>query len=83
MKDAFRKACEETGIIRATVHDLRAKSLTDTDKQGNDAQKLGGHTDGRMTQRYLRLREMKVAVGPRLSTDQSEARERVTKKPLE
>ncbi len=83
VKDAFRKACEETGIIRATVHDLRAKSLTDTDKQGNDAQKLGGHTDGRMTQRYLRLREMKVAVGPRLSTDQSEARERVTKKPLE
>nr|WP_314877270.1 tyrosine-type recombinase/integrase [uncultured Pseudomonas sp.] len=64
VKDAFRKACEEAAVAGATIHDLRAKSLTDTDKQGNDAQKLGGHADARMTKRYLRLREIDVAQPP-------------------
>ena len=64
VKDAFRKACDEAKVTGATIHDLRAKSLTDTDKQGNDAQKLGGHTDARMTKRYLRLREIDVAQPP-------------------
>ncbi|MGI9563827.1 tyrosine-type recombinase/integrase [Pseudomonas fulva] len=67
VKDAFRKACIKAKVSGATIHDLRAKSLTDTDKQGNDAQKLGGHTDARMTQRYLRLREVCVAQPPKLS----------------
>lgn len=64
VKQAFKKACEKAEVANATIHDLRAKSLTDTDKQGNDAQKLGGHTDARMTQRYLRLREIDVAEPP-------------------
>lgn len=64
MKQAFREACKKAGVTGATIHDLRAKSLTDTDKQGNDAQKLGGHTDARMTKRYLRLREIDVAQPP-------------------
>jgi integrase len=63
-KDAFRKACNSAGVKGATIHDLRAKSLTDTDRQGNNAQKLGGHSDARMTQRYLRLREIDVAQPP-------------------
>ncbi|MCE1082553.1 tyrosine-type recombinase/integrase [Pseudomonas asiatica] len=64
VKDAFKKACEKAKVTGATIHDLRAKSLTDTDRQGNDAQKLGGHTDAKMTKRYLRLREVDVAQPP-------------------
>ena len=64
VKQAFRSACVKADIEGATIHDLRAKSLTDTDRQGNDAQKLGGHTDPKMTKRYLRLREIDIAQPP-------------------
>lgn len=71
VKDAFRKACEKAKVTGATIHDLRAKSLTDTDKQGNNAQILGGHTDARMTKRYLRLREISIAQPPSLKWRQN------------
>ncbi|MBP5054360.1 tyrosine-type recombinase/integrase [Pseudomonas chlororaphis] len=64
VKDAFAIACKKAGVADATIHDLRAKSLTDTDDQGNNAQKLGGHTDAKMTARYLRLRKIDVAEPP-------------------
>jgi len=64
VKDAFKKACEKARVTGATIHDLRAKSLTDTDDQGNDAQKLGGHTNAKMTERYLRLRKIDIAQPP-------------------
>lgn len=64
VKDAFAISCKKAGVIDATIHDLRAKSLTDTDDQGNNAQKLGGHTDAKMTARYLRLRKIDVAEPP-------------------
>lgn len=64
VKDAFRASCDKCNITDTTLHDLRAKSLTDTNKQGNNAQKLGGHTDAKMTERYLRLREIDVAEPP-------------------
>lgn len=64
VKDAFKLSCQKAGVVGATLHDLRAKSLTDTDKQGNNAQKLGGHTDAKMTARYLRLRETDIAEPP-------------------
>lgn len=63
-KVAFREARDVAGVKGVTIHDLRAKSLTDTSRQGNDAQKLGGHTDARMTKRYIRLREIDVAQPP-------------------
>lgn len=63
-KMAFRADCKKAGLKDTTLHDLRAKSLTDTDKQGNNAQKLGGHSDAKMTARYLRLREIDVAEPP-------------------
>lgn len=66
VKQAFKAACEKAKVTEATIHDLRAKSLTDTDKQGNDAQTLGGHTDARMTKRYLRLRSIAIAHPPKL-----------------
>lgn len=45
VKDAFAI----TGVKGTNLHDLLAKSLSDTDDQGNDAQKLGAHTDAKMT----------------------------------
>lgn len=64
VKDAFATSCRKAGVEDASLHDLRAKSLSDTDDQGNDAQKLGGHTDAKMTQRYLRLRKINVGLPP-------------------
>ena len=64
VKDAFAISCRKAGVEDASLHDLRAKSLSDTDDQGNDAQKLGGHTDAKMTQRYLRLRKISVGLPP-------------------
>lgn len=66
VKDAFAISCKKAGVEDASLHDLRAKSLSDTDDQGNDAQKLGGHTDAKMTQRYLRLRKMTVGLPPKM-----------------
>lgn len=65
-KDAFALARKAAGVANVTIHDLRAKSLTDTKRQGNDAQKLGGHTDAKMTARYIRAREIDVAQAPTL-----------------
>ena len=59
--DVARKAA---GVPDARIHDLRAKSLTDAKRQGFDAQTLAGHTDARMTARYIRLRETPEATGP-------------------
>ena len=51
-------------VRHVTIHDLRAKSLTDTNRQGNNAQKLAGHADGRMTERYIRAREIDIGTPP-------------------
>ena len=58
-------ACIAAGVENAHLHDLRARSLTDTDAQGGDAQALGGHADKRMTERYLRLRKTPIVHGPK------------------
>jgi len=63
---AFIKAAKAANINDATIHDLRAKSLTDADSEGKDAQKLGGHRDQRMTARYLRGRKPTQASAPNL-----------------
>ena len=64
VKEAFASARKLAGVDDATIHDIRAKSLTDAKRQGLDAQKLGGHTDARMTARYIRAREIDVAQPP-------------------
>ncbi len=68
VKQMYQIACDRAGVADATLHDLRAKALTDTKRQGNDAQKLGGHTDAKMTARYIRNREIDVAEPPRMPT---------------
>lgn len=66
VKDAFAKVRKAAGIADVTIHDLRAKSLTDADGEGKDAQKLGGHTDSRMTARYLRGKKPTTAQAPNM-----------------
>ncbi len=65
----WEAACIEAGVTDANLHDLRAKSLTDTERQGNNAQLLGGHTDRRTTQIYIRLRDTPTAEPPTLPND--------------
>lgn len=64
VRDQWHKACEEAGVKDARLHDLRAKSLTDAKRQGKDAQALAGHASPAMTERYIRLRESPVVLGP-------------------
>lgn len=66
IKNAYQRACKAAGVTNTTLHDLRAKSLTDADRDGIDAQKLAGHTTRAMTERYLRLRRTDVVSGPSL-----------------
>lgn len=64
IKDAYERAKVDANVQGVTIHDIRAKSLTDADQQGHDAQKLGGHTNRKMTERYIRLRRIEVVSGP-------------------
>lgn len=56
VKEAFDTAREKAGHPEITIHDYRAKSLTDAKMQGHNATELAGHTSERMTDRYIRLR---------------------------
>ena len=64
VRDKWEQACAAAGITDAHLHDLRAKGMTDTERQGNNAQTLGGHTDRRTTQIYIRLRNTPTAEPP-------------------
>lgn len=66
VKAAWAVARKAAGVENVKIHDLRAKALTDTKKQGNNAQKLGGHSSERMTERYLRNREHDIAHPPQM-----------------
>lgn len=56
--DAWQRARRRAEVEHATIHDLRAKALTDADLQGLDAQGLGGHTTRKQTERYIRVRRV-------------------------
>jgi integrase len=60
----FAEARDKAGVEDARIHDIRAKSLTDADRQGEDAQRLAGHSSAGMTERYLRLRRTEKVRGP-------------------
>lgn len=63
------RACKAAGVQDANPHDLRARSITDAEEQGLDPQALAGHTDRKMTERYIRARKIPLVKGPRkLST---------------
>ena len=64
VRDMFRIYADRAGIKDARLHDLRAKALTDADAEGLNATHLGGHSDPRQTQRYIRLRKTTLATPP-------------------
>lgn len=63
--DQWHEAREAAGVEDATPHDMRAKSATDADEAGANAQALMGHSNPNMTKRYIRRRKGAVAEGPR------------------
>jgi integrase len=50
----------ESGGVRFTFHDIRAKALTDAKRLGMDAQSLAGHATSAMTEHYIKKREFKT-----------------------
>ena len=60
----WERACKRAGVENAVLHDLRAMAATEADAQGFSAQKLLGHTDARVTQRYLRDKIVPTVTGP-------------------
>lgn len=63
--DRWTAACKAAGVPDAHIHDLRAKALTDADLQGQDAQALGGHTEKRQTDHYVKIRKVPTARAPK------------------
>jgi len=53
---AYKVACERAKVPHTTLHDIRAKTITDLTLDGVDAQDLAGHMDARMTATYVRER---------------------------
>jgi integrase len=66
VRDQWDLACERAGVADAHLHDLRALSITDADDQGLNSQALAGHSDPRMTKRYIRAHKVPIVKGPRL-----------------
>jgi len=64
--NTYAKARKAAGILDITIHDLRAKSLTDANDEGKNAQKLGGHKSPSTTASYLRGRKPIEANAPTL-----------------
>lgn len=67
VRDMWETAVARAGVADAHLHDLRAKSLTDAKRQGLDPVALAGHSDARMTARYIRQHDTVVAVPPKLA----------------
>lgn len=56
VQSAYKAACERARVTGTTLHDIRAKAITDLSLIGGDAKALAGHTDQKMTDRYIRER---------------------------
>jgi len=54
----WRRFVKKLDISDVHFHDLRAKAATDAKKLGHDAQKLLGHADAKMTEVYIRNRQI-------------------------
>lgn len=61
-RNLWTAAVTEAKIKDVHFHDIRAKSATDAKKLGMDYQKLLGHTNKAMSERYIRLREVDQVV---------------------
>lgn len=65
VRDLFRRACRASGVKDATLHDIRAKALTDAEAEGINPTKLAGHSTQQQTLRYLRGKSVEVVEGVR------------------
>ena len=54
----FRRAVKKAVIEDFHFHDIRAKSLTDLDRQVGNAQALAGHKNPEMTRHYIKRRKV-------------------------
>lgn len=61
---SFKASATKAGVENVTLHDLRAMSGTDADRQGKDPMALLGHSDRKTTQIYLRDKTVQVVSGP-------------------
>lgn len=66
IRDQWKRATEAAGVEDARLHDNRAKSITEANRQGLDAKMLAGHSAQSMTDRYIRDRDLQVATPPSL-----------------
>lgn len=60
----FKQATRAAGVDDVTLHDLRAMSGTEADREGKNATELLGHTDAHTTRIYLRDKAPKTVSGP-------------------
>lgn len=64
IRDNWNRARDAAGVAYCTLHDIRAKALTDIKRSGGDAKALAGHAMESTTLRYLRDIETPVVDGP-------------------
>lgn len=64
IRQQWELACKKAGVENAHIRDLRAMAGTEAQRQGINPTALLGHTDAKMTRRYLRDREIPVVEGP-------------------
>lgn len=62
----FRRACKKAKVEDFHLHDIRAKALTDAERQGLNAQRLAGHKSRTMTEHYIKAREIETAQPPKM-----------------
>lgn len=65
--EQWRTAVAKAGVPDARIHDLRAVAVTAAHRQGLDPQSLAGHTNRKMTERYIRDKMGVEAEAPLLS----------------
>lgn len=65
-RDRWREAAEAAEVKNVKLHDLRAKGITEAERQGKDGQALAGHANRQMTERYIRDRDIVPVQGPDL-----------------
>lgn len=67
----FKESSRKAGVENVTLHDIRAMSGTEADKEGKDPMLLLGHSDRKTTQIYLRDKTIKVVSGPAKRTSKN------------
>lgn len=56
LQTAWRAACEAAGVSDAQARDVRAKAATDAAHAGLDFQAMLGHSERRMSERYVKVK---------------------------